>query len=94
MRRRGNRSDHRDEFDADPIEGDEPLDEREYPDPDDEDEGIDTIRCRNCGTHIDADAAFCARCGEAPTAGGSVGLGYLVIVVILIAMMLAGTFWF
>ncbi len=40
------------------------LEEYEFPDPDDEDDGEDTVPCPLCGGDVYDDAQACPHCGE------------------------------
>ena len=52
-----------------------PLQDHEYPDPDVEDEGYETITCPSCGESIYEEAPECPYCGEYVTVSTSAWTG-------------------
>jgi hypothetical protein len=58
---------YRDEHDDD-YRGERPLEDREYPEPDDEDDELVERKCPHCGEWIDAEYERCPECGQWITA--------------------------
>lgn len=79
---------HDDDFDSSEEDWD-----RELPEPDDEDNGIDTIECSQCHANVDEDLPYCPVCGaemQAPS-GGLKRISMIFVIVLLVAMLLLGS---
>lgn len=79
-----------------PIQSDEGDGEdwdREMPEPDENDDGIDTIPCVKCGANVDEELPYCPVCGAElePPSGGLKKVSMIFIVVLLVAMLLLGS---
>lgn len=74
-----------------------PLDEREWPEPDDQDEdAVDTIACPACGAEVWAEAAFCPKCGtDTPSLAerNRPSPFFVAMILVLVALMALGILW-
>ena len=52
-----------------------PLEDHEYPEPDDDDDEASTVSCSNCGEQIYDEAAVCPYCGDYVTHSTNVWAG-------------------
>ena len=46
------------------FEWSDDIQDHEFPEPDEEDDGVDTVACPECGEQISEDAPCCPSCGH------------------------------
>ena len=74
-------------------ESSDDLEDWEYPDPDDDPDGIDTIDCPHCGAEIYEESVSCPSCGTWITAQDRYGRGWTVPVTWAMLFCLALALW-
>ena len=72
-----------------PLEWSDDIEDHEYPEPDEDDEGIDTVACVQCGEHFYDEAPSCPYCGHYQSAQArTMPMWWIVVIVLMIVSFL------